>query len=109
MNNSTSNIWSFFDLDGTLVLKDSFLYFLLNWKLKHPQKILSLLSLPGKFILYLTSNHDRGYIKESFLTAFMKGAKRNEIEKFARIFWDNFLAKNQNETVVDRLYWHYAY
>jgi HAD superfamily hydrolase (TIGR01490 family) len=107
MNNSKTNIWSFFDLDGTLINKDSFLYFLLNWKLKHPRKILSLLFLPVKFLLYLTIHHDRGYIKEAFLSSFMKGVKRFEIEQFVANFWEKFLPKHQNNIVVERLYWHY--
>ena len=106
MKKATSNIWSFFDLDGTLVKKDSFLHFLLDWKLKHPQKMLPLLVLPVKFILYLITRHDRGYIKEAFLTAFMKGVKRSDIDHFIPSFWSSFLHKNQNDDVVRRLYWH---
>jgi HAD superfamily hydrolase (TIGR01490 family) len=107
MNNSKSNIWSFFDLDGTLIKKDSFRYFLLDWKLKHPQKMLSLLFLPIKFILYLTIYHDRSYIKEAFLSAFLKGVKQSQIEQFVASFWDKFLPKNKNDAVVERLYWHH--
>lgn len=106
MPDSIKKIWSFFDLDGTLINKDSYLPFLLEWKFRYPQRILRLFALPAKCLHYLTKNRDRTYIKEAFLTAFMKGAKRSDVELFVGRFWDKFLKKHQNKTVVNQLKWH---
>ena len=107
MSHSSAKIWSFFDLDGTLINKDSYLYFLLKWKIKNPQRLLPLFYLPIKYALYLSAQRDRAYIKEAFLSAFMKGAKRIEVAQFVSSFWDEFLPKYQNKAVVKRLYWHH--
>jgi HAD superfamily hydrolase (TIGR01490 family) len=107
MPNKTDKIWSFFDLDGTLITKDSYLPFLFKWKYKNPQRLLSLFSLPTKLFNYLTKNRERSYIKEAFLTAFMKGARRSDVNLFVKDFWKNFLAKHRNETVINKLKWHF--
>lgn len=106
MSNKTYKIWSFFDLDGTLITKDSYLPFLFKWKYKNPQRILPLFSLPVKLFSYLTKNRESSYIKEAFLTAFMKGARRSDVNLFVKDFWKNFLAKHRNEIVVNKLKWH---
>jgi HAD superfamily hydrolase (TIGR01490 family) len=106
MSIKTDKIWSFFDLDGTLIRKDSYLPFLFKWKYKNPQRLWSLFYLPAKLFSYLTKNRERSYIKEAFLTAFMKGAKRSEVNLIVEDFWKNFLAKHRNETVINKLKWH---
>lgn len=99
-------IWSFFDLDGTLINKDSYLPFLLEWKFRNPQRIIPLFVLPAKCLHYLIKIRDRTYLKEAFLTAFMKGAKRRDIELFVGHFWDHFFKKHQNKIAVNQLKWH---
>jgi HAD superfamily hydrolase (TIGR01490 family) len=107
MQTAAGKIWSFFDLDGTLINKDSYLPFLIKWKYKNPKNLSLLLSLPVKFFSYFIQNRERFYIKEVFLTAFMKGAKRSDVNRFVKDFWKKFLMKHQNDAVVARLKWHF--
>ena len=99
-------IWCFFDLDGTLINKDSYLPFLFEWKFNNPKRILPLFALPAKCLHYLAKGRDRSYLKEAFLTAFMKRAKRSDVELFIGHFWSRFLKKHQNEAIVNHLKWH---
>jgi HAD superfamily hydrolase (TIGR01490 family) len=107
MSSNTDKIWSFFDLDGTLVNKDSYLPFLLYWKYKHPHRVLPLLFLPIKCFTYLTKHKNRSYLKAAFLSAFMKGAKRSEVDSFVANFWSRFLVRYRNEVVINKLKWHF--
>jgi HAD superfamily hydrolase (TIGR01490 family) len=99
-------IWSFFDLDGTLIKRDSYLPFLFKWKLKHPQRILPLFFIPLKLLNFYTKNKEKSYLKEAFLYAFMKGSKKSDIDRFVKDFWRSFLIKNQNDVLVNKLKWH---
>jgi phosphatidylglycerophosphatase C len=107
MPGTIHKIWSFFDLDGTLIHKDSYLPFLVGWKLRNPHRILPLFALPAKWLHYLTKNRDRTFLKEAFLTAFMKGAKWSDVNLFVKNFWNRFLVKHGNEAVIARLKWHF--
>jgi len=98
--------WCFFDLDGTLIKKDSYLPFLFEWKLEKPQRILPLFTLPLRCLQYFKKDSDRSYLKVAFLTAFMKGAKRSDVTLFVGHFWKRFLKKYQNEAIVNHLKWH---
>lgn len=104
---SNHKIWSFFDLDGTLIKKDSYLPFLFKWKLKHRQRILPLLVIPLKLFNFYTKNKDKAYLKEAFLSAFMKGAKKSDVDRFVKDFWIRFLIKSQNDVLVNKLRWHF--
>jgi HAD superfamily hydrolase (TIGR01490 family) len=107
MRGSTATIWAFFDLDGTLFATDSFLPFLFGWQRRHPKRLLHILLLPLNLAYFVLARKDRSYIKSAFLTAFMRGAKRSDIQAFVRVFWDGFLSKYQNDAVVNRLHWHH--
>ncbi len=99
--------WCFFDLDSTLIRKDSYLPFLLGWWNYHKRRVFHISLLPIKYVQYILCRRERVYIKESFLTAFMRYAKREDIEIFVKLFWDKFLPRYQNDAVINRLNWHY--
>ena len=37
----------------------------------------------------------------------MKGAKKSDVDLFVKDFWKQFLIKNQNEVLVNKLTWHF--
>jgi len=99
--------WCFFDLDGTLLRRKSFPPFLLGWVLKHPRRLVRLVSLPFNLARWLCTGRKRVAFKEIFLTACMGGARRDEIERYVSEFWDAFLPLYQNDDMVSRLRWHH--
>ncbi len=107
MDESENGTWCFFDLDGTLILRDSYISFLIGWLRAHPDRLFPISLIPIYYAHYLLAHKDRSFIKEALLTTFMKGAKRKDINVYVKSFWAKFLAKHQNEPVVKRLNWHH--
>ncbi len=99
--------YAFFDLDGTLIKKDSYLPFLFGWLRFHPERVFSLFVLPFYVINYLLGRKERAYIKEAFLKAFMKGARHEDVDNYVKIFWRNFLRKYQSQKIVNELNVHH--
>lgn len=99
--------WCFFDLDGTLILRDSYIPFLIGWLSAHPARLFYLILIPIYYAYYLLANKDRSFIKEALLTSFMKGAKREDINVYVKSFWAKFLPKHQNTPVLNTLNWHH--
>jgi len=106
-NENDSTTWCFFDLDGTLIRRDSFPPLLSAWLRKHPARLPRLWSAPFAGLGWLLGLYGRGRLKESLLTAVMKGARRNEVEEFVPLFWERFLRKNSNSEAVERLFRHH--
>lgn len=96
-------LWAFFDLDYTLIKTDSYIPFLLGWFYRHPWRILFMLTLPVSILRYVIEKRERVYIKTAFLRAFMKGARKDAVEKYAVNFWRKFWTDKKNQTVIDRL------
>ena len=107
MGESENRTWCFFDLDGTLILRDSYISFLIGWLSAHPDRLFHVTLLPMYYAYYLLAHKDRSFIKEALLTTFMKGAKRKDINVYVKSFWAKFLPKHQNTPVVKRLNWHH--
>ena len=105
-NDPVECTWCFFDLDGTLIRKDSYLPFLGAWLRRHPRRWFSACRLPFVTLYWLVARKGRRYIKEAFLTNVMGGARRSEIEAFVGAFWDRFLPRYENQAVLERLRWH---
>ena len=106
MNKNNKIDYAFFDLDGTLITKDSYLPFLFGWLGRHPKKIFQVLALPFYVLNYFIGKKDRIYIKQAFLRAFMQGASFEEVNSYVNTFWENFFPKYQNPKVIDRLNMH---
>ena len=107
MGGSDNITWCFFDLDGTLILRDSYISFLIGWLSAHPERLFHMTLLPMCYAYYLLAHKDRSFIKEALLTTFMKNAKRKDINVYVKSFWSKFLPKHQNAPVVKRLNWHH--
>jgi HAD superfamily hydrolase (TIGR01490 family) len=107
MGESEDRTWCFFDLDGTLILRDSYIPFLIGWLSAHPDRLFYVILIPIYYAYYLLAHKDRSFIKEALLTSFMKGAKREDINVYVKSFWAKFLPKHQNTPVVDRLKRHH--
>lgn len=106
MTNLSETTLCFFDLDKTLIKIDSYLPFLFGWLLKHPKKIFHVSVLPLLYVYYLMARKDRSFIKEAFLTAFMKGAEKNEVKQYVENFWKRFLPRHLNKKAMQKLNWH---
>jgi len=101
-----SAVWAFFDLDGTLIRRDSYLPFLWGWLCAHPGRAWRAACLPFACAWALARGRGRGGLKQAFLAAFMQGARREEVDAFAERFWERFLRHNENAEVVRRLRGH---
>jgi phosphatidylglycerophosphatase C len=73
-----------FDFDGTLTHRDSFLAYL-SW-LAGPWRYWSGLAALAPSGLSWALDRDRGRLKEAFVTRYMAGASRRQIERSARAF-----------------------
>jgi HAD superfamily hydrolase (TIGR01490 family) len=96
---------AFFDFDGTISNRDSFLLFV--------RKTAGLVQFAGKmgllapriarFILGLYSNHD---LKEDVLCSFFKGWTETQLEEAARHFCRTDMADILRPAALTRLAWH---
>jgi len=82
---------AFFDLDGTLTKFDTFIPYCLLSLLYRPQQIFALNSLLKEFINFFRGRIERQDLKEAFLVAFLEGARRNEIDRWNKIFLHFFM------------------
>lgn len=106
MSSPSETIFCFFDLDGTLIQRDSYLPFLFGWLSRYPKRIFCVLTLPLYYCYYLIARKDRAFIKEKFLTAFMRNADKLDIDNYVKLFWQKFLEKYKNEAAMKKLIWH---
>lgn len=107
MTRPSETVFCFFDLDGTLIQRDSYLPFLFGWLSQHPNRIFFILTLPLYYCYYLIARKKRAFIKEKFLTAFMRNADKLDIDNYVQSFWKKFLPKQKNEAAMKKLIWHH--
>lgn len=99
--------WCFFDLDDTLIRRDSFLPFLMGWLVMRRKRFFMVFLLPFAWLLMRLRRKNIAYRKEAFLSAFMKGARREDVDSYVADFWDTFLPQYKNGEMLDRLKWHH--
>src|SRR5258707_13149443 len=91
-----------FDLDGTLVTRDSFLPFLVSYALQKG-RYGALFVMPFWITLYVFRLISARTVKEKVLSLVFRGENRVEIARHAEAFCSTWVKTHLKETVVDRL------
>ncbi len=99
----SKKFYAFFDLDGTLVSRDSYLPYLFGWLRHQPQNIWRVILLPWSILIYIVARKHRSYIKTKFLKAFMTGARRPEVDRYSKDFWKSHLKKYQVKRIIEKI------
>jgi phosphatidylglycerophosphatase C len=97
-----SKTLAIFDLDGTLVTRDSFLPFLVSYALQK-RRYGTLFVMPFWIALYIFRLISARTVKEKVLMLVFRGENRVDIARHAEAFCSNWVKSYLNETVVDRL------
>jgi phosphatidylglycerophosphatase C len=77
---------AFFDLDGTLTWVDTFIPYCVLALSYRPRRVFSLKPLLKACLDFRKGRIQRQGLKEAFLVAFLEGARKNEIDRWNRIF-----------------------
>ena len=96
-----------FDLDGTLIRRDSFLPFVLGYA-RYRRKLIPLVTLPFWLGLYGSRLISDSNAKEKVLVSFFQGESLQNVSDFAKRFSIEWIRPRLYEQVNDRLVWHLA-
>jgi len=80
-----------FDLDGTLTQRDTYLPFLFGYLWRRPARLMRVAGLTLVATRFWAGKIGNDELKERFLEAFLKGAKREQIESWTKSFVSNVL------------------
>src|SRR5262249_49750282 len=94
-----------FDLDGTLLRRDSFLPFLVTYALRR-RRVRPLLVLPVVLALYVCRALSDRRAKERLLVAFLGGEDLGQVDEHAAWFCDRWVSRKWRPAVVERLREH---
>src|SRR5262249_30625118 len=94
-----------FDLDGTLVTRDTFLPFLIRYALKR-RRYWPLLVTPFWILLYLLRLISARTVKERLLTAYLKGERKDEVSQHASDFCSAWVERRVRPHVFAKLREH---
>jgi len=97
---------AFFDLDGTLTRFDTFVPYCLLSLFYRPRRVFALKPLLKACINFFRGRIDRQDLKETFLVAFLEGARRNDIELFNREFFRFILLWIIREEMIEKMRLH---
>jgi phosphatidylglycerophosphatase C len=81
-----------FDLDGTLTRRDTYCRYLFGFLVRHPWGICRPLPLAWAVGMFAVGLLDRAQLKARFLRAFLRGARRADIEQWTTVFVDQLIA-----------------
>lgn len=105
---------AFFDVDGTLTRVDTFTSYCMLTLFYRPRRVFALRSLLKACIDFYRGRIQGQELKESFLNAFLGGARRHEIERWNKIFFrfvfsriirgEMFEKLQQHKEAGDRVY-----
>jgi phosphatidylglycerophosphatase C len=82
-----------FDLDGTLTRRDTYLLYLMGFRARHPCGIVRLLHLPWVVGMFYLGIFDNAQLKERFLRAFLRGARRAALHQWTTVFVDKLMSR----------------
>ncbi len=94
-----------FDFDGTLSRKDSFIPFL-HFVTGTSGMIFRLILLLPSIALYLTNFRDNHWLKNRFITVFLKGLTVSELQELGQLFYDAKLKKQLRKKAIEALELH---
>lgn len=98
---------AFFDFDGTICKKDSFLAFILYTKGPFQLGLCLLKHLPF-ILLYYLKLYPNDRLKEDFFSYFFKGVKAEDLEKSGLEFCENRLPQMIYPDAMRLIQWHQA-
>lgn len=96
----------FFDLDGTLTKRDTYLDFLFGYVLRHPKRLFHMLFLPFAVIVYKVGARDNTWLKVVFLKAVLGGQPREILEKWSEDYTEKLLKTGMRQGAIARLRAH---
>ncbi|MFO0810228.1 MAG: HAD-IB family hydrolase [Gemmataceae bacterium] len=94
-----------FDLDGTLLTRDSFLPFLLGYGLRR-RRLRALAVTPFYLALYASRLMSDRSAKQGLLVAYFRGESADAIADHADRFCETWVAKRLRAEVIERLRYH---
>ncbi len=94
-----------FDFDGTLTYRDSFLPFL-HFLSGTPATLVNVFLETPHLMQYLSGQYNRQDLKEAFITRFLKGKSREEIQSFADPFAIKVLPGLLRPKSLECIAWH---
>lgn len=97
-----------FDLDGTLTYGNTYLAFLSHMLRKDPLRVRYCLGLPYKVAMFKLGRLSNDALKVAFLRAILKGATREEIEKYSVPFAEKCARRMIKPAALKRIDWHRA-
>jgi len=97
---------AFFDLDGTLTRFDTFIPYCLLSLLYRPHRVFALKPLLKACANFCKGKIERQNLKEAFLVAFLEGSRRNEIDRWNRIFLHFFMPWIIREEMLEKVRQH---
>ncbi len=98
-------IVAFFDFDGTITTKDSFLEFV---KFTHGKRkaYTKLFANTISILKFYTNNLNAQTLKEQLLTAFFKGISVEDFNNYCEAFCEKQLIHMLNTEALDKIKWH---
>jgi phosphatidylglycerophosphatase C len=100
-----SSILAIFDLDGTLITRDSFLPFLLSYTIKHG-RFWPIVAMPFWISLYVLRLISARTVKERLLTLFFYCEKKEDIGQHAETFCTNWVDRHLRPDLMEKLHEH---
>jgi len=97
---------AFFDLDGTLTKVDTFIPFCLLALLYRPWRVFALRPLIRACVYFYRGNMLRQDLKETFITAFLSGAEKDDVARWSRIFLRIILPRIVRKEIIEKLQLH---
>ena len=97
-----------FDLDGTLTRRDTLIPYLSGFLVRHPWRIFRTLHLPVVLAMFFLGFISHARLKEYFLTAFLGGATREQIQQWSSTFIEKLRANGLRERGLKALKAHIA-
>jgi phosphatidylglycerophosphatase C len=102
---AVSSTLAIFDLDGTLVTRDSFLPFLVGYTIKR-RRFWPLLAMPFWIGLYVVRLISARTVKERLLTLFFRGEKKEDIDKHGEQFCTTWVERHPRANLMAKLREH---
>jgi len=97
-----------FDLDGTITPHDTLVGFLSGYARLHPRGLWRLWRLPFSLLRFAAGLSDRGRLKSSLIRQVMSGARREDVEAWARLYCASRLPRLLNPGAVTAIERHRA-
>lgn len=96
---------AFFDLDGTITSKDTFLEFI-KFSCGRFDFLIGILLLSPYILLYFIRIYPNHKLKELFFTFFLKRHSKTELEHLGKVFGKKRMPDLVYKSAINRIKWH---